>query len=73
MEKKFYSKQEIAGLFGLNERTIEKYLLSGKLKCAKLGKNWKISSEDVQAFYDASKAETEKNVINERKKKAGLI
>ena len=68
VDKKFYTKKEVAEILGLNPRTVERYLLSGKLKGARLGKAWKISDDDIQAFYDAIKKETAK-VIKERNKK----
>ena len=66
-EKKFYTKKETAEILGVNPKTIERYLLAGKLKGAKFGKAWKISSDDIQAFYDAVKKETTKN-LKERNK-----
>ena len=62
MEKKFYTKKETAAILGLNPKTIERYLLSGKLKGARLGKAWKISEEDIQAFYEDVKRETEQKL-----------
>jgi len=67
-EMKFYTKKEAAEVLGVNPRTIERYLLSGKLKGARFGKAWKISEDDIQAFYDAVKKETAE-AIKERNKK----
>ena len=57
-EMRFYTKKETAALLGVNPKTIERYLLSGKLKGARLGKAWKISDGDIQAFYEIAKIET---------------
>jgi len=57
-EKKFYTKKEAADILGIHPRTVERYLLSGKLKGARFTKVWKISEDDIQAFYDAAKEET---------------
>jgi excisionase family DNA binding protein len=67
MEKMFYTKKEAAEVLGVHPRTIERWLLAGKLKGARLGKSWKISNDDIQAFYDAVKKETAK-AIKERNK-----
>ena len=68
MEKKYFSKKETAAILGCCTRTIERYLLSGKLKGAKLGnKAWKISQDDIDAFYEAAKEETAQ-AIQERNK-----
>jgi len=66
-EKKFHTKKETAEILGVNPKTVERYLLSGKLKGARFGKAWKISDDDIQAFYDAVKRETAK-AIKERNK-----
>ena len=61
-DKQFYTKKEAAEILGVHPRTIERYLMSGKLKGAKFGKAWKISHADIQALYDAVKAETAKKI-----------
>ena len=66
-EKLFYSKTEAAKILGVCNKTIERYLTSGKLKGAKPGKAWLISMEDIKNFYDAGKIETAKK-LEERKK-----
>ena len=55
---KFYTKQEVADILSVHPRTVEKYLLSGKMKGVKLGTMWRISEEDFMAFYIAVKQET---------------
>lgn len=62
MEKKYYTKKETAEIFGVHPKTVERYLLAGKLQGARLGKGWKISEEDIQAFYESAKKETEKTI-----------
>lgn len=59
-EKKYYTKAEAATVLGVCAKTVERYLLSGKLKGARFGKAWKISEDDIQAFYEAVKKETAK-------------
>lgn len=66
-EKKYHTKKETAAILGVNPKTVERYLLSGKLKGAKMGKAWKISDDDIQAFYEAVKKETAET-IKERNK-----
>ena len=58
MDKKYYTKKEAAAILGVHSKTIERYLLSGKLQGARFGKAWKISEDDIQAFYNAVKKET---------------
>ena len=66
-DKKYYTKKETAVILGVHQKTIERYLLSGKLKGAKMGKSWKISEDDISGFYEAVKKETAKD-IKERNK-----
>jgi excisionase family DNA binding protein len=66
-EKKFYTKKETAEVLGVCTKTVERYLLAGKLKGARLGKAWKVSDDDIQAFYDSVKKETAKT-LKERNK-----
>ena len=56
--EKYYSKAEAANVLGVHERTIARYLHSGKLKGARMGKAWKISESDIKAFYEELKMET---------------
>ena len=64
-EKQYFTKKEAANVLGVCTKTVERYLLTGKLQGARLGKAWKISGEDIQAFYEAAKNETGK-AIQER-------
>jgi excisionase family DNA binding protein len=69
MEKKFYTKKETAEILGVHPKTVERYLLAGKLKGARLGKSWKISADDIQLFYDTVKKETEKAIKDKERRK----
>ena len=69
-EKKYYTKKETAEILGVHPRTVERYLIAGKLKGARLGRGWKIREDDIHAFYDTVKAETAK-AIKERKAQGG--
>ena len=67
IEKKFFTKKEAAEILGFHPRTIERYLLAGKLKGARLGKLWKISMDDINEFYEAAKKETAKDIQDKKK------
>ena len=66
-EQQYYTKTEAAEIFGVNPRTLERWLFAGKLKGARFGKTWKISTADMEALYDDMKAETAKK-LKERNK-----
>ena len=40
-QMKYHTKDEVAEILGLSPKTIERYLLSGKLAGARFGKIWK--------------------------------
>ncbi|MCL2615524.1 MAG: helix-turn-helix domain-containing protein [Dehalococcoidia bacterium] len=58
VEMRYYTKAEAAELLGVCTKTIGRYLLSGKLRGAHFGKEWKISAGDIHNFYEDGKAET---------------
>jgi len=59
---KYYSKKEAAAVLGLNPKTVERYLLSGKMKGAKLGRTWRISEDDINSFYETMRQETAETI-----------
>lgn len=48
-----FTVQETAEILRVKERTIYNYIKSGKLDANKIGKEWKISREALQAFIDS--------------------
>jgi excisionase family DNA binding protein len=50
MEEKLYSVEQVAGLLGLHVRTVRNYVREGKLKAARIGKQYRIAHEDFEAF-----------------------
>lgn len=53
MESTFYTIPEVAEQLKLNERTIQRWLVAGKLKGIKLERHWRIRKEDFDAFIAA--------------------
>ncbi len=48
--KKFFSIAEVAEILELNERTIRRWLLAEKLSGHRLGRQWRISCQDLENF-----------------------
>lgn len=48
LDTKFYTPKEIANLLKLSERTIQRQLKSGKLKGTLIGRNWRISENQLK-------------------------
>jgi len=67
---KYYSKKESAAVLGLNPKTIERYLLSGKMKGAKIGSTWRISEDDISSFYETMKQETAETINSQETARA---
>lgn len=51
-ELKVYSLEEIAEIIGVTKRTMYTYVKDGKLKAVKIGKNWRVSYENLKEFLD---------------------
>ncbi|OGI90353.1 hypothetical protein A3B01_02270 [Candidatus Nomurabacteria bacterium RIFCSPLOWO2_01_FULL_41_52b] len=49
MKEKFFKLGEIAKLLRVSERSVFRYIHSGKIKATKIG-YWRISRKDVQDF-----------------------
>jgi len=56
--ERYLSKKEAAEAIGVNIRTVERYLTSGRLPGARLEKSWRIAESDVEAFMESVKTAT---------------
>ncbi len=52
MDKKNYTLRELSEELDINLRELKKYIGSGMLKAFKIGKNYAISSDDMERFMD---------------------
>ncbi|EQF23236.1 DNA binding, excisionase family domain protein [Clostridioides difficile CD160] len=52
MEEKFYTIDQVADALEMHHKTIRKFIKDGKLKANKVGKQWRISKEDLDRFMD---------------------
>lgn len=64
MEEKFYTINEVAELLDMHHKTIRKFISEGSLKANKVGKQWRISEQDLNSFMKVNK---DKNVDEEQK------
>lgn len=65
MLDKFLTVQETAKKLQVSERTIMRYIKSGKLRASKLGQ-WRIQESDLQSFFNSNS-----NLTNKSFKKYG--
>ncbi|MFF3287370.1 helix-turn-helix domain-containing protein [Streptomyces sp. NPDC003023] len=48
--QQFYSVEQVAGLLDLHVRTVRTYVREGRLKATRIGKQYRIAREDLEAF-----------------------
>ncbi len=53
-DKKLLTPLDVAGRLQMNERTVNIWLRKGRLRGFQIGKEWRISPDDLQAFLEAS-------------------
>ncbi len=53
-DEKLLTPSNVASRLQVNERTVTLWLRKGHLRGFKVGKEWRISSDDLQAFLEAS-------------------
>ena len=50
MEDKFYNIEQVAEILDVHHKTVRKFIKDGKLRANKLGKQWRISKNDLDLF-----------------------
>ncbi|MFD3459344.1 helix-turn-helix domain-containing protein [Nocardia fluminea] len=50
MTDRLYSVEQVAELLGLHVRTVRSYVRDGKLPAARIGKQYRITHEDLETF-----------------------
>lgn len=53
-DKNFYSTDEVAEMFNVSPKAVRDWIKSGKLSAYKIGKNYKISQENLDIFLKKS-------------------
>ncbi|MFB7269019.1 helix-turn-helix domain-containing protein [Streptomyces sp. NPDC056244] len=48
--REFYSVEQVAGLLDLHVKTVRGYVRDGRLKATRVGKQYRIAREDLEAF-----------------------
>ncbi len=49
-DTKFYDPIEVAEMLKVHRRTVYRYLRTGKLKGYKVGTQWRVAPDDLEAF-----------------------
>ena len=56
MAQDLYSVEQVADMLGLHVRTVRNYVRDGRLKAVRIGKQYRIAREDLDAFTGRSVA-----------------
>jgi excisionase family DNA binding protein len=67
MSARYITVAEAAEILCIHPRTVTRFLTTGKLRGAKVGRSWRLDEKDVRDFFENLKEETAK-AIQEQKK-----
>ena len=52
MNEKYYSVESIAQMLGIHAKTVRRYITEGKLRAAKVGKQYRVTGHDLSLFVE---------------------
>ena len=58
MNEKYLTVQDAAEILNVHPRTVTKFLTTGQLRGAKIGRVWRLDEKDVHGFFEAVKERT---------------
>ena len=58
MSDKYLTVHEAAEILNIHPRTVTKYLTTGQLRGAKMGRIWRLDEKDVRGFFETVKDKT---------------
>ena len=64
MEEKYYTITQVAEKLNLHHKTIRNFINSGKLNASRMGKQWRVTQEDLDLFVQ-SRESSEQNVSSD--------
>ena len=65
MNERYITVAEAAEILSIHPRTVTRFLTSGKLRGAKVGRSWRLDEKDVRDFFETLKEETAKAIEQE--------
>ena len=63
MHKELYSVEQVADLLNLHVRTVRNYVREGKLKAVRIGKQYRIAREDLEAMTGRPTAPLDRETV----------
>ena len=64
MENRFYTIDQVAEILDIHHKTVRKFIKEGKLKANKVGKQWRISQDDLDIFMGDKESNRDNDVFN---------
>jgi excisionase family DNA binding protein len=58
VSESYLTVQQAAEILNINPRTVTKFLTTGQLKGAKMGRIWRLDEKDVRGFFEQLKNQT---------------
>jgi len=58
MNETYLTVQEAAKILKIHPRTVTKFLTTGQLRGAKIGRIWRLTEEDVKIFFESIRSQT---------------
>jgi len=55
LTKDYYKLREVEGILGVSQRTLYRYIESGKLRAVKFGGQWRVERAEINAFIKGGK------------------
>ena len=68
MEKYLYSIEKVAGLLGVHQKTVLRYIKEGKLKANKVGGRWRVHGNDLSSFVGYSENDESTTLVKQKSK-----
>ena len=67
MAQNLYSVEQVAGLLNLHVRTVRNYVREGRLKAVRIGKQYRIAREDLEAMTGRSASSLEPEPVRRQR------
>lgn len=62
MSEKYLTVTQAAEILNIHPRTVTKYLTTGQIRGAKIGRIWRLDEKDVREFFETVKTQTAESI-----------
>lgn len=68
-DKTLFNIEEVQEILDISERTVFRYIEEGELQGLKVGREWRFTQEDLDAFMELRRKKTEEEMREKRQKR----